>query len=302
MTERRAENPPPAPQLVFAAQLRELRRRTYAEPTEATLARKMGCSRSTVSAILNGRRFPSWPHTEAFVVGCEGNVRDWRERWLRAKRQIDESRQGAVAGTAAPLDTVAEAPLAEGLHAAAHTGLAVRWYRDNREFYGAAAERVHRARSEIRVTYTRRYPPTQYTTRASAEYFQAILEWAAEESDDERCVRRIIGVPEQGGVPDKDMLAWARRHHEDTSHLLNYEANVLRWMAPADGLNMALVDDNAVFLAFSGGSRQRLNGFSVEDPTFMSYFAGYFEQLWAALQPLSTYLEEIDGRRPDPRG
>ncbi|MFD0210627.1 hypothetical protein ACFVH9_16185 [Streptomyces hirsutus] len=172
--------------------------------------------------------------------------------------------------------------------------LAAHWYRNNREFYEAAGERARQARSEIRVTYTRRYPPTQYTTPASAAYFKAILDWAGEDSDDERSVRRIIGVPERDGRPDADMFAWARQHYDDTRHILTYEASVLRWTATADGLNMALIDDSVVFLAFSGGPRQKLNGLSIEDPTFMTYFAAYFDQLWAALTPLGTYLGDME--------
>ncbi|MFE4369119.1 helix-turn-helix domain-containing protein [Streptomyces sp. NPDC056835] len=295
MSGQRTPSPLPEPQLAFAAQLRELRRRTFNEPTEETLARKMGCARSTVSAILNGRRFPSWPHTAAFVETCGGITKDWQERWLQAKRQNDELRQSSKGSATA----VARMPIVEGLHATGEAMLAARWYRNNREFYEAASERVRQARSEIRVTYTRRYPPTQYTTRASAEYFASILGWAGEDSDDERCVRRVIGVPEHGGSPDKDMLSWARQHYKDSKHILNYEANVLRWTASADGLNMALIDDRVVFLAFSGGPRQKLNGLSIEDPTFMSYFTAYFDQLWAALQPLGTYLGEVDGNRYD---
>ncbi|MFD5813617.1 helix-turn-helix domain-containing protein [Streptomyces sp. NPDC127038] len=282
---------PPEPQLAFAARLRELRRRTLVEPTEEALARRMGCARSTVSAILNGRRFPSWPHTAAFVEACDGVTKDWQEAWLRARRQIDEVRQQARG----PANTPTQAALPEGLEVGGEAMLSARWYRNNREFYLAAAERVRLARSEIRVTYTRRYPPTQYTTPASAEYFESILNWARAASDDERCVRRIIGVPEREGCPDKAMLSWARDHYEDSKDILNYEANVLRWTAAADDLNMALIDDSVVFLAFSGGPRQKLNCFSVEDPTFMSYFAAHFDQLWAALQPLATYLEEAPG-------
>ncbi|MGI5404835.1 helix-turn-helix domain-containing protein [Streptomyces sp. CA-135486] len=291
MPGTRKPSPPPEPQLAFAAQLRELRRRTLKEPTEEALARRMGCGRSTVSAILNGRRFPNWEHTASFVEACGGKAGEWKDHWLRARRQIDQLREGLPASTPVPL---AHPPIE------CDAMLAARWYRNNREFYEAASERVRQARSEIRVTYTRRYPPTQYTTRASAEYFEAILGWAAQDSDDERCVRRIIGVPEHDGVADRDMLAWARQHHEASKHILSYEASVLRWTAAADGLNMALIDESAVFLAFSGGPRQKLNGFSVEDPTFMSYFAAYFEQLWAALQPLGTYLGTLDpGREGD---
>ncbi|MFF7368603.1 helix-turn-helix domain-containing protein [Streptomyces tricolor] len=290
MPDRRSSAEPPEPQLAFAAELRELRRRTFRKPTEEALARRMGCGRSTVSAILNGRRFPSWEHTAALVEACGEVPARWRERWLRANRQIEETGKGLRSPHLVP-------PLAGGPDSRGDALLTAHWYRDNREFYEAASARVRQARSEIRVTYTRRYPPTQYTTRASAEYFRTILNWAGQDSDDERSVRRIIGIPERAGRPDRDMLSWVRQHHDDSRHILNYEASVLRWTAAADGLNMALIDDSVVFLAFSGGPRQRLNGFSVEDRTFMTYFAAYFEQLWATLQPLGAYLGDIDGRK-----
>ncbi len=252
----------------------------------------MGCGRSTVSAILNGRRFPNWEHTAAFVEACGADPSKWRERWLQANRQIEEASKGHPS-------PFTQLPFISGPEAKGDALLAAHWYRNNREFYEAASARAQQARSEIRVTYTRRYPPTQYTTPASAEYFRTILDWANEDSDDERSVRRIIGIPERNGVPDSDMFSWARQHYEDSKHILTYEASVLRWTAAADGLNMALIDDSVVFLAFSGGPRQKLNGFSVEDPTFMTYFAAYFDQLWAALQPLGTYLSAVDGSRID---
>ncbi|WP_021594067.1 helix-turn-helix domain-containing protein [Actinomadura welshii] len=274
---------PSDPREWFAAQLRELRRSTLRVPTEETLARKAGCARSTVSAILNGRRFPSWEHTQALVEACGGDPVLWRERWLDAKRRIDEQRQNVAR----------KDPLPDAIGVTGTASLSVHWYRNNREFYEAATEQVERARSELRVTYTRRYPPTSFATRASAEYFDAVLRWASEESEDERSVRRIIGIPEQQGVPDPDVLEWARHHYAETKSILNYEASVLRWTAPADLINMALIDYDRVILAFSGGPRQKLNGLRVENPIFFSYFASYFEQLWAVLQPLGAYLEEI---------
>ncbi|WP_150242173.1 helix-turn-helix domain-containing protein [Streptomyces albofaciens] len=282
-----APQPVPEPVAAFAEQLRELRLRCF-EPTEARLALQMKCGRSSVSAMLNGRRFPSWELTCAFVTACGEEPADWLDRWRNAKRRLDalrrepDGRAGAVRPAALP-DVGGDALLA------------ATWYRSNPEFYSAAARSVRSARSEIRVTYTRRYPPDQYTTKASADYFADILAWAREDTEDQRSVRRIIGIPETDGVPDKDVLAWARRHRAETDDILNYEASVLRWTAAADGLNMALIDDSVVFLAFSGGARQKLNGFSVQDRTYMSYFAAYFEQLWTPLQPLGAYLDATAG-------
>ncbi|MGC9442019.1 hypothetical protein [Streptomyces sp. WG5] len=264
------------------------------KPTVEAISRRMGCcGPSTVSAMPNGRRFPTWEHTAAFAHALDVAPSRLRNQWVEASRQIEEASKGF-------LSSRAQLPLISGPQVMGEAMLAAHWYRNNREFYEAACARIQQARSEIRVTYTRRYPPTQYTTRASADYFRAVLEWAREDSDDERSVRRIIGVPERDGPPDSDMLAWARQHHEDSKHILTHEANVLRWTAAADGLNMALIDDSVVFLAFSGGPRQKLNGLSIENPTFMTCFAAYFDQLWAALQPLETYLGEAEAPADNP--
>ncbi|WP_031067970.1 helix-turn-helix domain-containing protein [Streptomyces sp. NRRL WC-3742] len=282
-------DPIPAPQLRFAAELRKLWTRG-GEPTLQDLAARMRWGRTTVSALLNGKRFPSWEQMAALAEACGERPEAWQPRWQEARGQLTTLRLECATTTPASEPDQEAPPIVEHLVGAAE--LSAHWYRNNPEFYAAATERVRLARAEIRLTYTRQSPPTALTTPASVEYFREILAWAAAESEDERCVRRIIGIPERDGVPQADMLAWARQHHEDTDDLLNYEARVQRWTAAADGLNMALIDDSVVFLAFSGHARQKLNGFSVEDRTFMSYFTAHFDQLWSALPSLGDYLAD----------
>lgn len=271
--------PFPQPQLEFAKQLRALRLRA-GQPTEGRLATQMGCGRTTVSDILNGRRFPSWELLSALVRACGESPDNWRGLWEETYWRIDEIRRSRRMTT----------------EAAAHALLPVTWYRTNPEFYEAATREVRKARREIRVTYIRRRPPTYYTSSASMQYFTAVLEWAcaAADEDSERAVHRIIGIPEIDGVPDSVMLDWVRSHYEETVELRNYEARVMCWPNNADGQNMALIDDTVAFLAFPGASHQKLNGFSVKDPTFLNYYAGYFDQLWHSLIPLKTYLDRID--------
>ena len=281
--EVRVPTPPgpfPQPQLDFAKRLRELRLRA-GQPTEESLARQMGCGRTTVSDILNGRRFPNWELLSNLVRACGSSPGQWKGLWEETHLLLDEIRRTRRA---------VSAPSGGAL-------LPVVWYRSNPEFYRAVAREVRGARSEIRVTYIRRHPPTHYISAASAEYFAAILDWAraAVDEDSERTVRRIIGVPEIAGTPDPVMLDWVRDHHAETAGLLNYEVTILRWSTGADGQNMALIDDSTAFLAFSGGFRQKLNGSSVKDPTFLSYYAAYFDQLWHGLVPIQTYLDQVGG-------
>jgi hypothetical protein len=57
---------------------------------------------------------------------------------------------------------------------------------------------------------------------------------------------------------------------------------------------MALIDEDAAFLAFSGGSLQKLNGFSVQDATRAGYFIRYFDQLWSGSDSMATYLRRMN--------
>ena len=115
--------PFPQPQLEFAKQLRALRLRA-GQPTEGRLATQMGCGRTTVSDILNGRRFPSWnyclrwcgPAGSLLTTGGGSGETYWR---------IDEIRRSRRMTT----------------EAAAHALLPVTWYRTNPEFYGGGNTR-----------------------------------------------------------------------------------------------------------------------------------------------------------------
>jgi len=291
--------------VAFAAQLRDLRAQC-GKPTQQELADAMHCGRTMVSEMLTGRRFPTWKQAWALVTACAGSdskelEERWRARWLSASRKLDALRYGQAAPGLELPDLPATADAESGSHdqpafslEETNTSLVpATWYRDNPEFYRAVAQHVRRARAEIRLTYVRQHPPTDFTTSASAEYFAAVLAWAGAQDDSQRSVRRIIGVPHKDGAPDQTMLTWIRQHRDETQDILNYEATVLPWHTAGDGLNMALIDEDVAFLAFSGGGRQKLNGFCIENPTFVGYFIRHFDQLWSSLLPWETYLGAI---------
>ncbi|MEU5694181.1 helix-turn-helix transcriptional regulator [Actinosynnema sp. NPDC020468] len=270
--------PGPLPHVIpLLDELRELRLRC-GNPSEQALAHKIGYSRQSVSAVLNGHRLPRWQFVEKYARECgadEQKITRLHDLWLDISL-----------GTREPDIGEQEGDLFGGRHS-----LDVTWYRDNEEFYGAGARRIAETRSEIRVTYIRQHPPTQYTSEAAARYFATMLEWASKPGA--RSVRRIIGVRSTDGQPERLMADWLRQHFAATRDVLNYEARVMAWSPRADGLNMALLDDSTTFLAFSGRARQGLSGLSVESPVFLRYFSEHFEQLWAPLTPLDDYLADL---------
>ncbi|MEO3871322.1 helix-turn-helix transcriptional regulator [Nonomuraea sp. B12E4] len=263
---------PSVPRERFALELQDLHR-AAGKPTQQVLATAMHCSHPTVSAILNGHRFPSLEQTRAFVKACRGEESEWRLKWIQADREINADGMLFTSETAIPESGVVRPA----------------WYLDNEQFYLNAAERVSATRSRILVTYLRRRPPNHYTSDASAEYFEAVLDWARRPGA--RSVRRIIGIS------NRETRDWAHQHYQATKDIRNYDARVLRWELDADGINMALFDDATAFLAFSGVASQELSGFRVDSPEFLRYFVGHFDQLWACGTALEQYVSAQDDTR-----
>ncbi|MFJ4682300.1 hypothetical protein [Streptomyces sp. NPDC088789] len=81
----------------FAFELRKLRDEAGA-PTYRAMAGRVGYSGPTLSAAASGDRLPTLPVLSAYVTACDGDVREWTDRW-----------RAAVAESAEPVD-----PLGEG--------------------------------------------------------------------------------------------------------------------------------------------------------------------------------------------
>jgi hypothetical protein len=158
----------------------------------------------------------------------------------------------------------------------------VEYHIDNNEFYGNLTQRImHSAQHKLDVTYLRRIPPTSFTQEKSRSYFQSILDWANEEPA--RSVRRIIGVH------NDEMRKWAYRHWQETRKISNYEARIIEYEGKLDMLNMALIDERFVYLAFSGSTNQSMSGLSIDDKRACQYFAHYYDQNWANAEPLAQW-------------
>ncbi|MFI8187675.1 helix-turn-helix domain-containing protein [Streptomyces sp. NPDC085946] len=267
----------------FAAQLRRLRI-SAGEPQIKTIAARAQCSQATVSEALNGRRLPSETVTHRLVVALGGDWEHWREVWRATRTELDVLRREGP-GTGMPPYHLAAGPSAGDT---AH--LTMVHYPDPPAFYRAAADGIRRARSEIRLTYVRLHPPGQWGAAEADAYYRTVLDWARSHSAESASVRRVIGVPEVGGVPKAANLAWLREHQAEIADIYAYEARVMPWAASFGWYNMGLIDDTVSYLSFSGVGRQQLKGFSVEGSVFLRYFAASFDQAWGALEPLDVYL------------
>lgn len=267
--------------------------------TYETLAKALMCSRTTATAILNGERFPEKDLIPRFIEACAGNASQTQAQTLVDRLYVlwedaQEARRSEKRGrhskqSMGPLEAVPILGFTK-------SSLPVTWYRNNSEFYGAAADYVRSAKSSIRVTYVRQTPPSLVTSPEAKAYFQAILDWASEPGA--HGASRILGVPEIDGTDgtyDESLLDWARLHEEETRDIINYEVRVMGWSNRSDGLNMALFDDDTVFFAISGkGSRQHLSGCSFTSAELLDLMVVHFDQLWGSLLDLSGYLRRLN--------
>jgi hypothetical protein len=250
---------PDVPLERFALGLRDLHRQA-GRPKQRVLATAMHCSHATVSAILNGHRFPSWEQTEALVLACGGDVRTWKHRWVEADRAF-----GA--------EPVAERPASIGAPGSPR-------HLSGREFYRVMLAEVRRARFRIMTTFIRHRPPEYFlgftdreTAQVASAYFEDVVRWSALPGP--RSVRRIICTP------NAEMAEWAQRFVQETSAYPRHQIRVVDWPLGIDAVNMAVFDDSVVLLAFTPGAAQQLNGFRIDDPEFVRCSVGHFEQLWS---------------------
>lgn len=95
-----------SPLLMFAADLRRLRRKA-GSPTYRRLAERAHYSAATLSEAAAGRRLPTLAVTLAYVDACDGDVRQWGQRWQEVAADLaacateaeEAERDGPAGGT-----------------------------------------------------------------------------------------------------------------------------------------------------------------------------------------------------------
>ncbi|GGZ98255.1 helix-turn-helix domain-containing protein [Streptomyces echinoruber] len=271
----------------FAAELRRLRI-TAGEPQIKTIAARAQCSPATVSEVLNGRRLASESVIRRLVDALGGDWGRWRQLWREAKTELDALQRGVPDVRREPGTSGAVPDLGRVLAGSSRVEMVC--YPDPPAFYRAAADGIRAARREIRLTYVRLHPPGQWGAAEASAYYDTVLQWARDHSAECGSVRRIIGVPEHGGVPKAASLQWLKEHQAEARDVYAYEARVMPWSAACAWHNMGVMDDSATYLSFSGAGRQQLTGFRVEGARFAGYFTDSFDQAWGALEPLDAYL------------
>jgi transcriptional regulator with XRE-family HTH domain len=239
------------------------------------IAQRSGYSATTVSDVVHGKRFPTKDVARAIIAAMGADFGEVDQLWQDLNVSVHHAVPVAPAGV---LDDSA----------------AISWYQDNGEFYAAARQSIMTATREIRVTYVRQYAPSEVTTSEAADYFAAILDWAG--LPGARSVKRIFGVPAPGLRARGRIIEFLRQHAAETEHrnLGNYQARVYEYTAVADGLNMALFDQEVAFLAVSGFGPQDLSGMRIDNARYTATLVRHFDQLLAGSKELHEYIEDLD--------
>ena len=236
------------------------------------IAERSGYSATTVSDILHGKRFPKREIAQDIVTTFGGNFSELSQLW----HDLSKSVHNAVPITPPGVEDVT---------------LAASWYMTNSEFYAAGRQAIVAATRDIRVTYIRQCPPNEVTSTEAADYFSSMLDWAAKPGA--RSVTRVFGVPGGASTARTKLLNFLQQHLAEVNQrdLKNYVPLVFEYTAIADGLNMALFDEDVAFLAISVGySPQTLSGIRIDSPRYTRALITYFNQLSAGCKHLGDYL------------
>src|SRR3954451_16361600 len=88
---------PPGPLRELLGELHDLHHRA-GWPSLRVLARRAGCSHTTVAKVFSSTRPPSWGLLEVLVAAMDGDVEAFRLLWLRATTAAPGPASGAIAG------------------------------------------------------------------------------------------------------------------------------------------------------------------------------------------------------------
>ena len=76
------------------------------------------------------------------------------------------------------------------------------------------------------------------------------------------------------------MSGWIGAQQQLAVSHSNFELRFLDWPIPTDGISMALLDRDTVFLLFAGLADDRMHGMSVRSKPVAEYLHEYFDNLW----------------------
>lgn len=163
-----------------------------------------------------------------------------------------------------------------------HGGRGEVFFATNEEFYGSARKAVRSAEREIRATYFRDVPPTELASQESREYFDQVIEFARKSGT----VRRIIGV-------SNDALAeWCTSQLDQVTRTPRYNVRVIDTRSQAiEPMSICLLDDDVMYMAFSGPTAQQLGGIREDAPRLVQFHQNRFDQLWEGGVDLRTYVQ-----------
>ncbi len=161
------------------------------------------------------------------------------------------------------------------------------YYRTSDEFFDSLRRHVQGAERRVYSSYVRRTPPPSFQSPAVRRYYETILDWTRRNPGSS--YHRVMGVP--AAEPHKTAMEdWLSSHHQETRGIHNYHVRVVVTDIGVDAVNLAVVDDKAVFLLLTADG-SFMSGHSLETAEAVTSFRDYYSAWWASAEPLETYLQ-----------
>jgi hypothetical protein len=149
-----------------------------------------------------------------------------------------------------------------------------------KDYYDSLTLAVGEAVSSLDLTHIRDSPPADFGEHATV-FFDQLVDWCLA---DGHSIRRVISIRTPA------MREWAQQLASETEHLTRFKVRVIDWKIAAPAMNMAIVDNRAVYLALTGSTAERTKGLGIEDEQAAQYFSDYYENLWREGVDLAEWL------------
>lgn len=146
----------------------------------------------------------------------------------------------------------------------------VKSFDNYKDFYDALSKSMFNSKSSIDVTHIRGKPPSDF--RVGEGYF-SLFENLVEKRP-EVIFRRVTTES------NEQMKSWVTQLKGQFEGFRNFKLRTVKWNHDFPMINMAIIDEEEVFLALSTIVEEKTAGLYIKDEHIVRHFTEYYDNLW----------------------
>lgn len=153
------------------------------------------------------------------------------------------------------------------------------------EFYDSLNRSVGQADSSLYLTHVRNQSPEDFDAESTRNYFSKLEDWCEQNPSGQ--IKRVTTLS------NKKMVEWGEELSERTSNTNNFYVKVCDWRLDFPFINLAIIDEEIVYIALTADTAQETTGVRIHDKEVAESFVNYFNYMWMNSDDIDGKISEL---------